>query len=82
MDMIIGRFLTALNSSKTIGSVRAGVTTTRAGNCRISVGTAPRSISPRLRSVNAFGASLRVDDVFEFIDSRQKLGRRRAPLLE
>jgi hypothetical protein len=41
MDMIIGRFLTPLNSSRTMRNVRAGVTTTRAGKFRMSVETAP-----------------------------------------
>src|SRR6266849_793498 len=40
MDMIIGRSLTPLNSSTTVGSVRVGVTTTRAGKCRMSLETA------------------------------------------
>src|SRR6266849_7000482 len=40
MEMIIGRSFTPLKSSRTMGSVRAGVTTTRAGECRMSVWTA------------------------------------------
>jgi hypothetical protein len=40
MDLIIGRFLPPLNSSKTVGT-SSGVTTTRAGKCGGSVGTAP-----------------------------------------
>jgi hypothetical protein len=40
METIIGRFPTTLNSSRTMGSVRVDVTTTRAGKCRMSVETA------------------------------------------
>src|SRR5437762_2699144 len=43
MDTIIGRSLMLLNSSRTMGSVRRPVTTTRAGKCRMSVRTAPVS---------------------------------------
>src|SRR5262250_2910856 len=43
MDTIIGRFLAPLNSLKRWGSVRADVAATRAGKCRMSVGTARRS---------------------------------------
>ena len=39
MDTIIGRFPTTLNSSR-MGSVRADLATTRAGKCKMSVGTA------------------------------------------
>jgi len=42
MDTIIRRFLTPLNLSRTGLSVRTDVTTTRAGECRMSVGTALR----------------------------------------
>src|SRR5712692_8003360 len=45
MDLIIGRFLTPLNSSRTMRSVRAGVTTTRAGKCRMSVWTARQDVT-------------------------------------
>ena len=41
MDTIIGRFLTPLNSPRTIWRVRADVTTTRAGKFRMSVETVP-----------------------------------------
>jgi hypothetical protein len=40
MDMIIGRSLTLLNPSRTYGP-SAGVTTTRAGTCRVFEETAP-----------------------------------------
>src|SRR6266849_4126331 len=44
MDMIIGRFIAPLNSSRAMGIVRAGVTTTRAGKCRMSVRTARNTV--------------------------------------
>jgi hypothetical protein len=40
MESIIGLFLPPLNSSRRMGSVRADVTTTRAGKCRMFAGTA------------------------------------------
>jgi hypothetical protein len=41
METIMGRSVTPLNSSRTMDSGRADVTTTRTGKCRMSVGTAP-----------------------------------------
>ena len=50
MAVFIGRFLAPLNSDETRGSVRVGVTTTRARKCRMSVGTAPHNASRRAHS--------------------------------
>ena len=51
MEMIIGRSLPALDSSRTMGA-SAGVTITRVGKCRMSVGTGQRATGDR-RSANS-----------------------------
>ena len=55
MAMIIGRFLKPLDSSRTTGSVRAGVTTTRAGKCRIqqAFGTLMPEVQKELHRIAA-----------------------------
>jgi hypothetical protein len=50
METIIDRFLPPLNSSRTMWSLRADLTTTRAENCRMSVRTA--AVAVTLLSLN------------------------------
>lgn len=63
MEAIVGRFLTPLNPSRTYGP-SAGVTTNRAGKCRMSSGTARQSVlvdNRVLYVVNQTGGKTKID---------------------